>query len=185
MRYITILLLCGLLWGCGKRVSQSSKDRLERATARLAAASTPELKFYALGDAAKESFNAGKTEDAKKYAEELLALLPEFQSNREYGRAVHDANIVLGRIAVRESRLEDAKRYLMEAGQTPGTPEMMSYGPNMSLAKDLLQKGERQTVLDYFDLCRKFWTDDAGKLNQWTQQVKAGKIPDFGQNLSN
>ena len=57
----------------------------------------------------------------------------------------------------------------------------MDYGPNMSLAKDLLEKGERQVVLDYFALCRRFW--NYGRLDDWSQQVKEGKIPDFGANL--
>ena len=53
----------------------------------------------------------------------------------------------------------------------------------MSLAKDLLEKGERDTVLEYFKLCRKFWEMERGRLDQWTQEIKSGKIPDFGANL--
>jgi hypothetical protein len=43
----------------------------------------------------------------------------------------------------------------------------------MRLAKDLLEKGERQIVLDYFALCRKFW--NYGRLDEWSQQVKGGE----------
>ena len=57
---------------------------------------------------------------------------------------------------------------------------MNSFGPNMSLAKDLLEKGERETVLNYFELCRKFWNMDYGKLDEWSREVKAGRIPQFG-----
>jgi hypothetical protein len=60
---------------------------------------------------------------------------------------------------------------------------MNSFGPNMSLAKDLLQKGERDVVLEHFELCRKFWKMDRGRVDQWSQDVNAGKIPDFGANL--
>jgi len=31
------------------------------------------------------------------------------------------------------------------------------FGPNVSLAKDLIEKGERDTVVEYFEACRKFW----------------------------
>jgi hypothetical protein len=51
------------------------------------------------------------------------------------------------------------------------------------LAQDLLEKGKRETVLQYFELCRKFWKMDYGKLDQWSREVKSGKIPDFGANL--
>jgi hypothetical protein len=45
-----------------------------------------------------------------------------------------------------------------------------------------LQKGERKVVLEYFSLCGKFW-HHRDELEQWTAEVKQGKIPDFGANL--
>ena len=75
------------------------------------------------------------------------------------------------------------KEHLIEAGKSPGSPQMNSFGPNMTLARDLIVKGDRETVLQYFELCRKFWKMDYGKLNQWTQDVKAGRTPAFGANL--
>src|SRR5205823_3258587 len=112
-----------------------------------------------------------------------MALLPKFQGNWNYGNAMQDANLVLGRIAVREGRIDQAKRFLIEAGKSPGSPQMDTFGPNMSLAKDLLGKGEPDVVVQYFDLCRKFWKMDDGRLNKWSQQAKLGTIPDFGANL--
>jgi hypothetical protein len=53
----------------------------------------------------------------------------------------------------------------------------------MSLAKDLLEKGERAVVLEYFELCRKFWAGHASTLDQWAKEVKDGQIPNFGANL--
>jgi hypothetical protein len=182
LRYHTPISLC-LLLGCGGGVASSPQQRLDRATKKLAGAETQEQRFYALNEAAKESFVVGKTEDARKYAQELMALLPKFQGNWNYGNAVQDANLVLGRIAVQEGHVDEAKRYLIAAGNSPGSPQMNSFGPNMSLAKDLLEKGEREIVLEYFELCRKFWKMDNGQLNDWSQEVKAGKIPNFGANL--
>jgi tetratricopeptide (TPR) repeat protein len=167
----------------GHKYPATPQGRLDRATGVLTKAPTDEKRFYALDAAAKESFNAGKIEDANDYAKELLRLAPNFQGDWNYGNAIQDGNLVLGRIAVRDGRIEDAKRYLLEAGKSPGSPQMNSFGPNMSLAKDLLQKGERDTILQYFGLCRRFWTMDYGKLDQWSAEVKAGKIPAFGANL--
>ena len=155
------------------------EGRLDKANQKLAVAAAGEDRFYALDDVAKESFVAGRIEDARKYATELLTLAPDYESNWNYGNAIQDGNLVLGRIAVREGRLEEAKQYLLAAGKSKGSPQMDSFGPNMSLAKDLLEKGERDTVLQYFELCRKFWTMDYGKLDDWRQEVKAGKIPGF------
>jgi hypothetical protein len=60
---------------------------------------------------------------------------------------------------------------------------MNSFGPNVSLAKDLLEKGERDAVIQYLELCRKFWKLDNGRLDQWIKEIKAGKVPQFGANL--
>ena len=96
---------------------------------------------------------------------------------------MQDANLVLGRISVLKGNIQAGKKYLIAAGKSPGSPQMDSFGPNMSLANDLLKKGERQVVLAYFQRCRKFWKLHEDKLDQWSAEVEAGKIPDFGANL--
>jgi hypothetical protein len=66
-----------------------------------------------------------------------------------------------------------------------GSAVLGSFGPNMVLAKELLERKERQVVLEYFNLCGAFSEiEKDGLLQQWTEQVKAGKIPDFGGNLA-
>ena len=134
-RFLFAFLICGLLCGCGGGFPVAPQQRLDAATKKLAKANTEEEKFYALNDAAKQSFVLGKTEDARKYAQDLMTLLPKFQGNWNYGNAVQDANLVLGRIALKERRIDEAKQHLLEAGKSPGSPQMNSFGPNMSLAK--------------------------------------------------
>jgi len=46
-----------------------------------------------------------------------------------------------------------------------------------------LKKDQQETVLEYFELCRKFWDDRENKLDAWTQAVQNGQIPQFGANL--
>ena len=181
MKYLVICALLVALFGCG--IPITSQQRLDKALKDLAEATSDEERFYALGDAAKESFNDDRIEDARKYAQELSTLLPRYKNNWNYGNAVQDANLVLGRIAVQEGHIEYAKWFLIEAGKSPGSPQMNSFGPNMSLAKDLLEQGERDSVLQYFELCRTFWEMDRGRLDKWTQEVKIGQIPNFGANL--
>ena len=64
----------------------------------------------------------------------------------------------------------------------------LSFGPTMVLAKELLEEGEKDVVLQYFDLCEKFWiagpANPGNKLKEWREVVKAGGVPDFGMNLS-
>jgi hypothetical protein len=132
---------------------------------------------------AKTSFEAGDYDKARRYATELVDNSGMARFASLPGDSVHGANIVLGRLALVEGDVQGAKRHLLAAGTTIGSPALNSFGPNMSLAKDLLERGETQIVLEYFDLCAKFWSNDRGKLSAWKDDVKQGKIPNFGANL--
>jgi hypothetical protein len=79
--------------------------------------------------------------------------------------------------------VEAAKRELLLAGATPGSPQLDSFGPNMSLAKGLLEQDQTDTVVEYFGLCATFWDLERGNLKRWSILAKAGEIPDFGANL--
>ena len=182
-QFVLIALICAQSVAFGNDPTTTTQQRLDRATQKLTKATTEVDKFYALRDAAKESFSLGKIEDARKFAKELGEVAPKYQSNWNYGNAIHDFNLVLGRIALTEGRLAEAKQHLIKAGKSPGSPQLNSFGPNMSLAKDLLNKGERVGVIEYFELCRKFWKMGEKRLDQWTQELKSGKTPDFGANL--
>ncbi len=130
---------------------------------------------YELGYLAKAAFNAGANDKAKGYAERLI-------QTGDQGEGVHNGNLILGRVALRAGDADDAGKYLLLAGKSTGSPSLSSFGPNMSLAKELLEQGQQDVVLEYLDLCGKFWLDP--KLNQWMTTIRAGGAPDFGGNLS-
>jgi len=132
---------------------------------------------------AKVSLAAGKTQKAKEYAEKMLS---QNRPGWNYGNNIHYGNIILGKIALASNDIEQAKKRLIEAGKTPGSAQLNSFGPDMSLANKLLRKGEKDTVLEYLELCSKFWKKERylQKLNKWSAEVKDGKIPDFGPNLN-
>ena len=53
----------------------------------------------------------------------------------------------------------------------------------MMLAKELLEKQQKDAVLEYFTECEKFWKMRGDKLTKWATLVKQDRIPDFGANL--
>lgn len=140
-------------------------------------------RFYQLDRVAKTALDAGQEGKAENYATELLRMAEERKGDWNYGNAVHHGNIVLGRIALRLGDVTGAKEHLAAAGKTPGSPQLDSFGPSMTLAKELLAKGEREAVLSYFENCAKFWEMGRDQLQSWTKTVKEGGIPDFGPNL--
>jgi tetratricopeptide (TPR) repeat protein len=168
--------------------SQPGTNSAAKALAEFEKAQTqtgaPAPEFYKLVDLAKMAFSAGDMEKARTYATELLRQAPSRKGDWNYGNAIQHGNIVLGRIALRDGKVDEAKKYLLEAGKTPGSPQLNSFGPNMSLAKDLLEKGETNAVLEYFQQCGKFWKMGGDKLDEWATLVKAGQTPDFGANLA-
>lgn len=163
-----------------KEAAKKALEHLERAASFTV---DEQARFPGLKDLAKTAFEAGDIEKAREYATELLNMAAHYEDNWNYGNAVHHGNLVLGRIALRLSDLEKAKEYLIEAGKTTGSPQLNSFGPNMTLAKELLEKGEREVVIEYFQLCAKFWRMERGRLKEWTSIVKGGGIPDFRANL--
>jgi len=188
MRHAAVV--CIVLAGCdagGSPDSSSSPvprvEAPDSATNAVAGDQAEAERFYELNDLAKQSFKQGKIEQARKYANELMAALPKYQGDWNYGNAVHDSHLVLGRIAVVEGDMDQAKKHLIAAGKTPGSPQLDSFGPNVSLAKDLIDKGEAATAIEYFSLCKNFWKLERGRLDQWSEAVKASKTPDFGANL--
>ena len=155
-----------------KNMSPAERARqMKLAQGDLKVAKNVKERFWALGHAAKNAFNAGNTADAKKYAEELYQLTPQFKGDWNYGNAIQDANLVLDRLALAQGNLQEAQQRLLASADSNGSPQMNSFGPNMSLAKDLLAKGEKETVLTYFALCGKFWTMGTDRLKLWTEMV--------------
>lgn len=130
------------------------------------------------------SIETGELERAKQMANELLENNTDTLSFN-YGSIICNGNTILGRVALKEGDLEHAKEYLIKSAETPGSPELNSFGPSFILAKELLQEGEKEIVLNYLDLIARFWAkpgqrSSSGKiemLEKWKEEINAGKIP--------
>jgi len=144
---------------------------------------TPEARRGLPTRLAMMAFEAGDLAKASAYGTQLLAEAGRASKDWDYGNAIHEANVVLGRVALVEGRLADAERFLAAAGNTPGSPQLDSFGPNMTLARDLLERGSSAAVLAYFEQVRRFWKMGGARLDAWTIVVQAGRIPEFGANL--
>ena len=125
-------------------------------------------------DLAKTALKAGDFVKASDYANKMLGL-PGIGWN--YGNNIHYGNIVLGHVALAEGDSEKAADYLIKAGKTKGSPQLNSFGPNMTLAKALFEAGEKEAVLTYLEECARFWEMDRGRLKKWTDDIKGDKDP--------
>ena len=163
-----LTILTAAAWPPGKRLAVfktfgSSGKRTDRARIGRSCGLFGE-------DLTRAAFWAGDYRQAKKYAQDWLKAseelekepLPSTNNERvarklERGQAIHDANMILGEIALSEGKVKEAAQFLVEAGKATDGLTLTSYGPDLALANDLLDKGERQAVLTFFEECRASW----------------------------
>ena len=131
----------------------------------------------------KAALTADSGEKAAAYANEMLVSAQQNPKGWNYGNAIYDGHAALGLVALRKNDIGAARKELLESGKTPGSPQLDSFGPDMTLANELLKKGERDVVIEYFGLCRSLWKSGAAQLDAWTETVRKGETPIFLTNL--
>ena len=130
-------------------------------------------------DVAFAAMGAGDFEKAKQIAKEMLMNNVDSLSFN-YGNTIHNANTLLGRVAIRENDLKQAKEYLIKSIEFPTSPQLRYFGPSYILAKELLENGEKDIVLDYLELVANLWAKPE-LLKKWKDEINSGKIPDDRQ----
>lgn len=141
--------------------------------------------IHLLIDLCKSSFNAGNTDKASRYAE--LALQPILcdANPRVAGYAVHQANMVLGRIHVIRAEFGMATSRLRNS-LTPRLKTQSQFfglaGPNTALVADLLRAGVRREPMLFLSACREFWKSGNDRLELWLTEIALDRLPEFGAN---
>ena len=157
------------------------QDRFDHAMELLDQAGPGPRRFYALDSAAMAAVEVGNLGQARALAVELLILAAGQEQNFNYGNAIHNANVVLGRLALREGDVERAMDYLQEAGNTPGSPQLSSFGPNLQLAEELIDAKAYESVATYLLSLKSFWDPGEGLIDSWVTALERRKKPDFGR----
>lgn len=162
------------------RLSDFADARLAAVSARMYA---PYERFYDETVLFRRQSRTGMPDPALvPRAQKLLGDSVRFRGDWNYGNAVHYANLYLGRIALERGDVREARTRLLAAGRTPGSPQLDDFGPDMTLADELLEHGESAVVLAYFRECDRFWGNKSkNRLNEWSAAVRAGRKPDFGK----
>jgi len=170
--------------GLGLKKEEAQRLALEAYERSIAKSEEAHLK-YPLISSMQVAMSLGEAEKARNYALQLLKWAEGSRSMKD-GTPIFEGHIVLGELALKDNDLETAKRELLLAADSSGGPGLDTFGPNMRLAKGLLERGETDTVLQYLHKVSRFWKDDeAGKLlKTWEQDIRKGKIPNFGANLN-
>jgi hypothetical protein len=132
-----------------------------------------------LRGAAETAFDAEQLAKAKTYSTELLLEYGHDLTAYSYADAAHYGNIILGRIALREGDLAKAKEHLLIAGRTPKLAGRTFFIPDMTLVRELFAKNEKDTVLEYLQLCETIYESEHEVFQRWEQMIRKGQTPSF------
>lgn len=134
---------------------------------------------------ALSTFESGDLETAKRHSEQLLnnfPPLPEAGGNEreqlwmawDIYRSTH---LLLGRIHLVMNDLDSAGLHLVQAGEAPTTPALESYGPDLSLARDLLTLGANGPVLKFLSALGTRWKAGKSRTETWEMDIRRGVVP--------
>lgn len=139
------------------------------------------FKFYVLNHLAEMAFAAEEFSKATRYSRALLRGAKTWQPDWNVGNAIYRGNEILGLIALKRGQVLAAKRHLIAAGKTPGSPQLNSFGPEFDLARQFVRRGEWSTVEQFLRNVRVFWESGRETLARWLADIAAHRPPDFDE----
>jgi hypothetical protein len=135
---------------------------------------------YATADAYRDN----RLDDLNFLLEQWIILTIDEYSGH-YGDALYMRHTYNGLLALDKGDIQLAKRELLLSGKSPKAGGISTLGPNMSLAKRLLEAGEQETVLRFMEYCKGFWFFPFRLFfsRKWKGDILAGKMPKFKTHL--
>lgn len=142
------------------------------------------------------AFKSSNPASARPLAVEFLSSVSTIPCDWNYGNAIHNANSVLGLLALHEGKKAEALTFLKASSMSPGSPQLNSYGPSLMLAHELANAGEYDAVAQYVQNIGKFWNPDDTRaialllpffkdpdlISTWLKKLQRHDVPDFGMN---
>lgn len=111
-------------------------------------------------------------------ARELLELAQRVPGAPYSGYAVFEANIMLGKVALRQGHKREAARYLLAAADAPASEELRHNTILMNLPRALIDWGERDAAAQFLERIAPK-TLRAKEFQDWSAQVRKGDNPDM------
>ena len=119
-----------------------------------------------------------KPDDAATKARELLDLAARNENDTLYGDAMFEANLILGKIALRRGDRKAAARDLLAAAGTPGSARIRRGQFEMNLPRALVDWGERRAVAEFFERMAPK-TVRSSQFQDWAAEIRKGVNPDL------
>jgi hypothetical protein len=114
-----------------------------------------------------------KTKFNSSYAQRLL------RENPQSGDAIYTGNLILAQAALDRSDMDGAKQHLLAAAATPGARVIQQTGLDVTVARALFDRGDRDTVMEYLQRGRALWPQGTPIINRWIAAIRGGRRPNF------
>ncbi len=141
---------------------------------------------------AMAAFKAKDYQLARLYSEKMLkevthvsdpTAIKDKERRFTIGRYIFDGNNILGLIAMKEGKMEEAEKYLLASGTTNGSATLNSFGPSLLLASQVFNAGKKETVVKFFREISRFWEKDSCERS--IKKIEAGENPFVGNDGKN
>ena len=163
---------------CAKEPEFSWNPSNQFVTARL-------NRFYSLDDQMTTAYKGDDFDKVKELAKEILGLAAVYRCNWNYGNAIHNTNRILGLVSLRNGDVNSAAEYLLKAGKSTGSPQLNTFGPELDLANELLQRGKVDAVTAYLKDIKSFWEMNNGQIDAWLAEIEKGGKPQLDRFAAN
>ena len=154
---------------------------MKRPAAEMAAAPAHERMILAMDQMLKASYR-GNLDATQVNAGNLLALASQNPQDSLYGEALFDANMLLGKIAMRRGDRKAAVRDLLKAADAPASEAVRRGDFIMNLPRALVDWGERRAVIEFFRRVAAK-SDRAAEFRRWAVELSKGINPDLTPTL--
>ncbi len=111
-------------------------------------------------------------------ARELLELARRAPGSAHSGYAVFEANLMLGKVALREGHRREGARCLLAAADAPASEELRHDPVLMNLPRTLIDWGERDSAAQFLERIASK-TLRAKELQEWAARIRRGENPDM------
>lgn len=123
-----------------------------------------------LSDIAQAEFEGSDDAGAERDARAMIAAHRNFN---EY----HIGQTILGRLALAHGKEAEAKEYLLASVKPSASFKNPVIQPNITLAQEILDSGDRDTVIAFFEFARPIWTFDQGRVDHVVNFLKRSSQP--------
>lgn len=115
----------------------------------------------------------GKYKEAGKYADEMLVYGGKYSK----GACLYNANTLLGMLALKDGKTEEACKYLVKSGEIIVSKKLPDFYADMSLACMLAYKKQDKCVLKYLETIAKY--SSRNNCKAYIKDLKAGVMPEY------